>query len=358
MAIVQSFRVLLILRLLQALAWSFLMTAIATWYVEFLPTKRRGPMMAMYSLGWPAGRFLVIWVASKTNDSAEAVWLVGAVNFAILSALIFLASESPRFLLVRGKTESAHQILRSMCSQSGHEWNGDIILKAEPHSNGHSTTTNCTRMAKINQEHRTLLLFSFMVFACLSITTVLLDTWGPSVYHKLMSPGEPELPHFVLSLFNLGDMCGIVLSIFLADRIGRRGSFIIGFFVQASLLGAMVTTSVLVPRAVATLAVFLGMLSSSCRCFGWEAAHMWTLEAFPTDLRAMAFGVATAFMRVCSIGAVQISSLFVKSMSPQRALSTIAFMMVVSGVLVLQAFPKETAGEPMTEYGDGSSQRK
>ena len=50
----------------------------------------------------------------------------------------------------------------------------------------------------------------------------------------MLYPDDTELPHTLLFLFALGDMCGIVTSIIVVDRIGRKGSFYVGFGVQVS----------------------------------------------------------------------------------------------------------------------------
>ena len=55
---------------------------------------------------------------------------------------------------------------------------------------------------------------------------------GPSLFQRVLYPDKNELPHEVLFLFSFGDMCGIIVSIAVADRIGRKGSFYVGFGVQ------------------------------------------------------------------------------------------------------------------------------
>jgi len=92
-----------------------------------------------------------------------------------------------------------------------------------------------------------------------------------------LAPRSPELPHALLLLLSAGDLAGILLSILLVDRIGRRGCFHLGFFAQATLYVAMA----LVPRRAAPLAA-LGFAATGCRCFGWEAAQMWVVRRPPS----------------------------------------------------------------------------
>ncbi len=53
----------------------------------------------------------------------------------------------------------------------------------------------------------------------------------------------------------------------------ERGSFIIGFYVQAAMYATMAVAVSFTPGTFARSVVFIcGTLAYSCRCFGWEAA--------------------------------------------------------------------------------------
>ena len=98
-------------------------------------------------------------------------------------------------------------------------------------------------------------------------------------------------------------------------------------------------------------AMICGTLSSSCRCFAWESAQMWTLEVFPTQIRATAFGVAMVVMRFASIVSLKVSAEYIEILSPAHALCTLAMLLILSGFFSTCLLPKETANVPMTESG-------
>lgn len=212
-----------------------------------------------------------------------------------------------------------------------------------------TNTVFSVQLKRLLCSHTRLFVFSLTIFSLLSVTTVLIDTWGPGIFQKLISPGEKELPHGVLLLFNLGDFCGIIVSIALADRLGRRGSFAIGFFGQSVLFAAMVLLQQSTSAVGKLLVIASGTAASACRCFAWEAAAMWTIEAFQTDLRAMALGIATAVMRTFSIISLEVSGAHVNDISPMFALSLFASLMGLSGILALSLLPLETAGVQMDQ---------
>lgn len=76
---------------------------------------------------------------------------------------------------------------------------------------------------------------------------------------------------------------------------------------------------------------------------------MWTLEVFPTQIRATAFSVAMAVMRFASILSLKLSAQYVEVLSAANALRTLAALLILSGFFSTCLLPKETANVPMTE---------
>merc|ERR1719265_2434140 len=61
-----------------------------TWYAEFLPTKRRGSLIAAISFGWPLGRGLVIVVAKIYSDQWRPLMVLVLVANISLMLLCFM----------------------------------------------------------------------------------------------------------------------------------------------------------------------------------------------------------------------------------------------------------------------------
>mmetsp|Transcript_7557 Transcript_7557/g.18728 ORF Transcript_7557/g.18728 Transcript_7557/m.18728 type:complete len:472 (+) Transcript_7557:143-1558(+) len=355
-----SFATIVLLRGGQAVYFGIALTALATWYPEFLPTESRGPLMAAVSLGWPAGRAAVIIIAKISEDSWRPVIVASIVGWLVLGLVIFMAPESPRFLLSTGDVRAAGQVVRSMYDASGWgmRWDESTLLRLSADAAGHlPTKTLQARLYLLGKSYR-LVLFSLLLFAILSATTVLIDTFGPGILKSLITPGSAELPHEVLFLFNIGDCLGIVTSTVVADHIGRKGSFMVGFYLQGLLFGAMALLGKLrppvgplspTPPLETRLMVILGVLGSGCRCFGWEAAQFWTLEAFGTETRGLAFGFTTAVMRLFSVASLEIYVKLIDKISASTALLAFAGMLLLGGLVTQASIPMETAGLPMAE---------
>lgn len=76
---------------------------------------------------------------------------------------------------------------------------------------------------------------------------------------------------------------------------------------------------------------------------------MWTLEVFPTPIRATAFSVCMAIMRLMSIVSLKLSAHYVGALRPTTALQGLALLLCLSGLFSTLCLPKETAKMAMSE---------
>mmetsp|Transcript_13872 Transcript_13872/g.24429 ORF Transcript_13872/g.24429 Transcript_13872/m.24429 type:complete len:473 (-) Transcript_13872:177-1595(-) len=336
---------LTIARTLQAAAWQITIMGMQTWYIEFLPTQHRGSLQAVFCLGWPIGRGVVILSSSQFGDSWQFFMMLSTFSFLCLAAYMSCALESPRFLVANGRSAEANHVLSTMYKMNGKDWDSDSDLRLD----GASLQSGEDWLGMLTTSYRCRFLFSLSVFGILSITTVLIDTWGPAAFQKFFFPGSDELPHSILLLFNLGDLMGVTSAIFLNDRLGRRGTFSLGFFAQGSFYLAMLATASIPGTPGTAIAIGFGTLAAVCRCFAWEAASMWTLEAFPTRLRGKVLGIAQCWMRLLSVASLQASAHVLGTQHPITALKTFGLLLIAGGAIVTASLPTDTAGVPLSE---------
>ena len=76
---------------------------------------------------------------------------------------------------------------------------------------------------------------------------------------------------------------------------------------------------------------------------------MWTLEAFPTPVRATAFSLCMALMRLMSILSLKLSASYVAAWKPCEALQGLAALLLLGGLFSTLGLPKETAMMKMEE---------
>jgi MFS family permease len=346
LAAAPNFATLCALRALTGTAMTVAMSIYLVWYMEFLPTTNRGALTNAFGVGWPVGRALVIGLAGAFGAGGwRRLMLSSGALFAGLAVLLgATAHESPRHLLAQGDRDGAAAVLRSVARANRSPLDEAVgpLAAAPAAADGGEGGGPLSRIVALASEHGPLLAFAFALMGALSCTTVMLDTWGPATFGSLLH-GSAELPLRTMALFNMGDLAGIVLSIFVVDRIGRRGCFQAGFLGQAALLAALAALTA-VPVSVRTA---IGVLAASTRCFAWEAAHLWIVEAFPTRVRATALALALAVMRLASTLTLAVSGQLMDRASPAAVLFTIAGFLGVAGVATNLALPKETSGQEM-----------
>ncbi|XP_070787155.1 synaptic vesicle 2-related protein-like, partial [Enoplosus armatus] len=92
-----------------------------TLYSEFLPVKARGPGIMMIEAFWAIGSVLEVLLALLIMPTLGWRWLLGlsALPMAIFVCFCFWLPESPRFDLLRGKTEKAMATLARIAKENG-----------------------------------------------------------------------------------------------------------------------------------------------------------------------------------------------------------------------------------------------
>jgi len=346
-----------VLRALQGAAGAVTANGFNTWYPEFLPSRGRGPLVAAVCVGWPLGRGAVI-AAAKMTGAAEwrTLLLFSSFMLTCLGVVALASAESPRHLYVSGHTSHAVAVVQSMYAFNGTPFDKKLCLEGarladtcevRPLVGGQvSAGKALARRLVVLSQHGKLLAYSCALFSMLAVAAPLLDTWGPRAFQHFLS--SDTMPHELLFVFNLGDIAGIAISIFVVDRIGRRGNMYVGFFVQG-MLWSLVPLGCYIDTAKSTQLLFLaGTLASGCRCFGFEAVNLWTLEVVPTEVRATALAVGLVFMHLIAVASLVLLGPAMSHLAPAAWLLLYSVLVTCGGVLA--AFlPVETANSPMAD---------
>jgi MFS transporter, putative metabolite:H+ symporter len=156
-------------------------------------------------------------------------------------------------------------------------------------------------------------------------------------YH--MSPTEAG---WFTMLFVAGDVCGIPIAVFCADRFGRKRSALVG-----CVLGMAVTFFWWQGHlSIQTFGV-LEFLGSTFIGFGWTMALIVLCEIFPTEIRASAFGWSLGIGRIVSIAAPIVTQFLASYIGLEHAIqsSVLIYLCMIAGFFMLPETKTMESGE-------------
>ncbi|MBV6761313.1 MFS transporter [Rhodococcus opacus] len=300
---------------------------------EFSPRRLRGKLLAFCEVAWYVG-FMFAFVVGYVMTTAFSVdWRIILGTSTIPAVILFLARlgmpESPRWLMNKGRTEEATEIAHAYLEDPT-----DVLDITN------EETRKGTFAMLFSPAYRRATIFVSVFWFCCVAPYFAIATFAASV----------------LSDYGLGDgligaigvnglaLVGVVVSVLLIERIGRRKLTIPQQWVCAVVLLIIGLWTSAPPAWV--LICFLVFAFSNAMCTALTGVYPG--EIFPTEIRGLGTGFATAFSR---IGAGLGTFLLPWSMHNLGAGVTmlIAAGICVVGAAVSQVLAPETMGRNLSE---------
>jgi putative MFS transporter len=304
---------------------------------EYLPTKQRGRFLVYLESFWALGTIIVAalaWIfVPMLPDTGWRYLLAASALPGLLGYWVRReVPESPRFLLVQGRTEEARNVLQQVAAM-----NGSSVEVGELSA---PTTTSQASIATIfgSPLTRRTLTLSLIWFA-LSLGYYGIFTWLPSIF---VQQGFSFVRSYgYLILLAVAQIPGYALAAVLVDRIGRKATLSLFLLSSAafSYLFAVATTPALIVTG--------GMLLSFSLLGAWGALYTITPELFPTEVRATGLGWVSAMARAAGVAAPFLGA-YLLPQSLLLALSVYAAFFIVAGVAAL-VIEVETRNQHLTD---------
>jgi putative MFS transporter len=282
------------LRFVQGIGLGGEVPLMAAYVNEFAKAEGRGRFslsaQVLFSIGLPICAFVGIYVVP--NWGWQWMFIIGAVPALIAIPLRTMLPESPRWLASRGRFDEANAALTKLEGIAIKEGKALPPLPRDlPVVN--EVKPRIADLFKGIYLKRTITVWFMWIGAY--FVTYGLTAWAPSLFNFVYHlPVQTSLTYgFVLSFIGLG---GALLTIYLIEAIGRKRMFVIGLGICAlpllsfAFLGQQSALSVL-------LIVSLSFFFCSFLALGLAT---YTAEIYPTHLRALGGGVASAFQRAAS----------------------------------------------------------
>ncbi|HLI85718.1 MAG TPA: MFS transporter [Bryobacteraceae bacterium] len=293
-AVARGFDALLVCRLVQGIGIGGEMPVAAAYISELSQARTRGRFFLVYEIIFPVGLMATgqagAWLVPAFGW--KAIFLVGAVPCFFITALLARLPESPRWLISRGRMPQAEAILHQMESACGVK---PSLAPRSPTPPASAAAEKPGFAAPLSAFYRKRTLIVWTLWACAYFVANSLNNWMPSLYTGVYHLGlRPALR--AASLTNVAQVILVIIAAFSIDRAGRRHWTVAAFFVCAVLLAVLGIAG----ARTATSVIALGTLSYGVVGSVNAVLYLYTPEIYPTRMRAIGTGLATAWLRLAS----------------------------------------------------------
>lgn len=299
---------------------------------EFAPARLRGRLMSLCEVFWYLG-FMLASAVAYVLVTADVDWRITLATSTIPAVILFVARfglpESPRWLMSKGRTEEARRIAHAYLQEPE-----DALAP------GNLPARPGTFRMMFSREYWRATTFTSVFWFCAVTPYFAIATFAASV---LSDYGIGDGLVGAISVNGLA-LAGVIVSLLLIDRIGRRKLTI----PQQWVAGAVLVVIGLWPDAPSSVVLLCFLVFAFANAMYTALTGVYPGEVFPTEIRGLGTGFATAVSR---IGAGIGTFLLPWSMHNLGGATTMlmAAGVCVVGALVSQVLAPETMGRNLSE---------
>lgn len=304
-----------------------------TLLAEFSPRRHRGILLGAFSVVWTIGYVLASLAGHHFITESPDAWRWLLASAALPALLITLlrwgTPESPRWLLRQGRFAEAHAIVHRYLGP--HVLLGDEVSAA---SGKHIKTLFSPLYWR-----RTA--FNSIFFVCLVIPWFVIYTWLPTIAQTIGLENALTASLLLNALLIVGALLGLVLTHLLAHRRFLLGSFL--------LLAATLLVMAFLPSG-SPLTLLLFVLFSTTISAVSNLVGILPAESFPTDIRSLGVGFATAMSRLGAAISTGLLPWTLAQWGMQVTLLLLAGVLLI-GFVVTWLWAPETKALPLVVAG-------
>lgn len=279
-----SFEMYLVLEFLVAMANAGIISTVFIYNAEWTSPKRRVPLASINGFGNAIGFSLIGLAAMIFEDNFRAFKLWMSIPSVFIIFYFFVLRESPRWMLVRRQYQKAIQGMRFAAKVNGKS----LTSKTEAKIEFESSTIGFKHQIESsfwNVMRRKQLVLRFMVLSLVWIFSLF-------TYYGVVLGSTNLLENKYVSyiVVGLAEIPGVILALFILDRIGRRMT------VGGTLLicGIAIVTSSFLAKSQWIVRFILFLIGKATLTATLLSLYTYTSELWPTNVR-------NTIMNICSM---------------------------------------------------------
>ena len=332
---------LLVLRAIQGIGLGGEVPVAAVFISELAKAKGRGRFVLLYELVFPIGlvaaSLVGLWVVPRLGW--QYMFAIGALPGLLALLLRRLLPESPRWLAVHGRHSEAEAAMAYIESET-HKATGEPLPPVKPVVSTPDKPASLADLFGPLYLRRTLVVW--VMWFCAYCVNYGLAIWLPTVYRTVFKlPLEQSLKYGLIT--QAVGLLGTLICALVIDHVGRRLWFAWSFAAAAVALAALALYQAPTAEQVLTCMTIAYFFISSVNI----GVYLYTPELYPTRVRALAVGTATAWLRFASIIGPTVVGSMIASGLPAVFLTFAAVAGIAAAITGL--FAVETKGRVLEE---------
>jgi putative MFS transporter len=332
-----SYESLLLFRFLVGFGLGGQLPVAVTLVTEYSPPGQRGRFIVLlesfWGLGWLAAALIAYLLIPHFG------WQIGFFIGALPALYVFYIwrkiPESVRYLISKGKTSEAHNIVCNIEKNAGIEPATEIIAPPA----GKIERTGFSDIWTPKFFKRTLMLW--LIWFGIVYSYYGIFTWLPSL---MIGQGYTVLKSFEFVLImTIAQLPGYFAAAYLVDRIGRKATL-------ASFLAACAVCAYFFGMAGSPAAALIwGCLMSFFNLGAWGVIYTYTPELYPTKIRALGSGWAAAIGRIGGILAPTVVGYMIKGEGGFTRVFGMFTAVLLAVSVIIWIMGEETKGKSLDE---------
>ena len=292
-AVAGSFPALIACRFVQGIGIGGEMPVAATYISELSRAHGRGRFFLLYEMIFPVGLMaagqLGAWIVPAFGW--QSIFLAGSIPCLLVTVLVARLPESPRWLISKGRFTEAETVVKQIEASTARRSQATASAAAPALDSGRATRWR--ELLSGSYRRRTIIVW--ILWASAFFIANGLNNWLPSLYNTIYHLGLRESLR-AASLTNVAQVLVLLVCAFTIDRIGRRSWTMVSFVAGGLLLGILGFSG----AASVTIVIILATLSYGIVGSINAVLYLYTPEIYPTRMRAIGTGLATAWLRWAS----------------------------------------------------------